>query len=572
MVQSSDQSMDDTIREMRIDAARRSRGVAGPLSALVGALVVGFMASSGYLATGDLILNIFFLSGLALSPVINRFPQYNTLHASYVSVSGFILFMYSALASNGAFSSGIPILVVLHFTTGIYLGRKALGAATVVLLIFAAALVAKLLWFPSATELAFGAAQAYGRIFVLVAAIISAHLIGGRYLSEHLALLEKLKSATDHKSTFLANMSHEIRTPLNGILGIAQVMQTQKLSPDARGMVQTILDSGQSLTTILNDVLDLSKIEAGKVEINPEPADLRGALAQLLALWRPTAEEKNIALSLKLDEALPAQLSFDSLRVRQCVTNFVSNALKFTPRGSVTITASLNTQPPAPELHIAVADDGPGMSAEFLDNLFKPFEQADVSTTRDFGGTGLGLSISHRLAALMGGRIEVSSVLDQGSTFTLIIPAIEAENSAGDTAGGDKPDDADLTGRHILLVDDVTTNRLVAKLFLEGAGAQVTEATNGLEAFNAMSEGPFDLVLMDWHMPVLDGPSATAMIRSAGADWSNIPILALTADVMSADRGPVIACGMNGIVPKPIDRATLLSTIHSTWTKHARAA
>jgi signal transduction histidine kinase/ActR/RegA family two-component response regulator len=384
--------------------------------------------------------------------------------------------------------------------------------------------------------------------------------------------LEKARKAAEaasaSKSAFLANMSHEIRTPLNGIMGMAQVLEGTHLDALQREYLSTILESGRTLMALLNDVLDLSKIEAGKFAISPSDASLHHMLRRQLKLWQPRAEEKGLELSLAFDADLPAYLSFDTVRAQQCISNLVSNAIKFTSEGRVEIFASARELEGGARLvTIRVRDTGPGMDAETLSRLFQPFAQADETISRRHGGTGLGLSITRRLAELMGGAASAVSEPGRGSTFTISFRGEPARSQPEAGAGarpartGDVREQLRQSHLRILLVDDHPINRQVAALFLRPYNMKIVEAVNGAEALNALRSEPFDLVLLDMHMPVMDGPTAIGHIRSSGEPWASIPVIALTADAMSGDRERYLAMGMTGYLSKPLAERELLSEI-----------
>ncbi len=388
--------------------------------------------------------------------------------------------------------------------------------------------------------------------------------------SERIARLAEAESARDAaeaatraKSEFLANMSHEIRTPLNGVLGMAQALEACDLDPEIRGMVGVIRDSGANLMSILNDVLDLSKIEAGKLEIAPIDASLLHTVGQVQALFMPAAAEKG--LQVGLTSTLPANLllRYDPVRVRQCVTNLVSNAVKFTTTGRVQITLShTDAGEGRSRVSIEIADTGIGIDASASQRLFETFSQADASTTRSFGGTGLGLAISRRLARMMGGDIVVRSTPGRGSIFTLTFLADPASHSeAVMTSAKREVSPVRLRGARVLLTDDNAINRQVVRLFLQPQGAVITEASNGREALDALGRQPFDLVLLDVHMPVMDGVEAIGHIRKSPEAWRDIPVVALTADAMTGDRERLMSLGLNGYVSKPIDQSDLLTVI-----------
>ena len=376
-------------------------------------------------------------------------------------------------------------------------------------------------------------------------------------------------AASNAKSAFLANMSHEIRTPLNGILGMAQVLEMGALDPEQREQVQTILDSGRNLMALLNDVLDLSKIEAGKIAVVKADTDLIHTLRGLYRLWKPKAEESGLDFNLSLDADLPHVLNFDAVRVRQCVSNLISNAIKFTSQGRVEVFVTAKTLADGQNLvKIRVSDTGLGMDEETMSRLFRPFTQADDSTSRKFGGTGLGLSITRSLAELMGGEASVRSEIGRGSEFTFTFIAGDAtlQHRVMDASGAIDEDQTrsrlKSSNMRILLVDDHPINRHVAGLFLRPFNMRVVEAANGKEALAALEREAFDMVLLDVHMPIMDGVETIRHIRTSQAAWNNIPVIALTADAMSGDKERYLAMGMDGYVSKPIAEQDLISEIN----------
>jgi signal transduction histidine kinase/CheY-like chemotaxis protein len=379
------------------------------------------------------------------------------------------------------------------------------------------------------------------------------------------AAKEAAEASSRAKSEFLANMSHEIRTPLNGVLGMAQALGAEDLAPAQREKVAVILDSGKSLTALLNDVLDLSKIEAGKLEIAPVPGDFLHTMKRTRQLFQSTAEDKGLELSVRYDSNFPQRMSYDPVRVRQCVGNLISNAIKFTAQGRIEVSVKARAHGHGGHLvTVEVSDTGIGMSADVQARLFSAFTQADGATTRRFGGTGLGLAISRQLARLMGGDLIVASEEKRGSTFTLTFRAGEAAPLADAPRARETPvapakPMGSLRGVRVLLTDDNAINRQVIKLFLAPQGVEIVEATNGKEALDAVSSQPFDIVLLDVHMPVMDGKEAIQRMRAANKPWSVIPVIALTADAMTGDREKYLGLGMTDYIAKPVDQRELVA-------------
>jgi CheY-like chemotaxis protein/nitrogen-specific signal transduction histidine kinase len=371
------------------------------------------------------------------------------------------------------------------------------------------------------------------------------------------------EASNEAKSSFLANMSHEIRTPLNGILGMAQVLENEQLSAFQVEGIRTILESGKTLMALLNDVLDLSKIEAGMLSIEQTDGNLRDTFFHVQKLFLGRAQEKCISLNVDVDKSAPDELKFDHIRVRQCVSNMVSNAIKFTDAGSITIAVHCESVNQSEYIiRVDVVDTGIGISGEAAGRLFSEFSQADASTTRKYGGTGLGLAVTRKLARLMGGDASVVSTPGAGSTFTFTVRAFASSpTTVSVPTRQERHGSATLHGLRVLLVDDNAINRHVARLLLAPTGVIITEATNGKEALDRLAEQRFDLVLLDVHMPVMDGAEAIKHIRAAEAPWRDIPVIALTADAMSGDRERLLSMGMTGYASKPIDQAALVNEI-----------
>ena len=395
-------------------------------------------------------------------------------------------------------------------------------------------------------------------------------------LNEARALSEQ---AARLKSEFLATMSHEIRTPMNGIIGVIELLGESGLNPDQQELVRTADASAYSLLRIINDILDFSKIEAGKLDIAQEAIDLNELLLSILRLFQESAQKKGIYLRGNFSR-VPSMLRGDPVRVRQVVTNLVSNAIKFTHRGGVEIESRIvRIEERVCHLQIHVRDTGIGIAKGKEKDLFQAFVQLDGSTSRTYGGTGLGLSISHRLTRLMGGKLTCQSKEGQGSCFTLHIP-FEREDVAAPTVPSARrmatppPFDGEaesLQKPHVLIVDDMPLNREIAGRFVSRLGFSVEFAGDGLEALEMIRNKAFDLVLMDCQMPNLDGYETTRRIRAGacGTVNENIFISAMTADAMNGDRERCMAAGMNAYIAKPI-RLADLDALVADYRHHCR--
>ncbi len=380
---------------------------------------------------------------------------------------------------------------------------------------------------------------------------------------------EEAVAASSAKSAFLANMSHEIRTPLTSIIGFAELLLGRDLGRDEKlAAVQTIIRNGRHLLEVINDILDLSKIETGQVQLERIPIDLGLLLRDVVTLVAGRAEEKGLEFQVEPQLPLPARFAGDPVRIKQVLLNFCSNAIKFTPRGRVKLALRYAASPPT--LTFSVIDSGIGMTPEQLARLFRPFVQADVSTTRRYGGTGLGLYLSRQLATALGGRIEVDSAPGQGSAFHLVLPLPQAcaadalMTMEGDLHIHERADFAitdfsvpELAGR-VLLAEDGADNQRLIGAYLKQAGLRVTVVGNGRDAIETALRNDFDLVLMDVQMPVLDGVAATRTLRDAGYMR---PIVALTANVMQSDVQRYRETGCDDVLAKPIERQRFYQVI-----------
>jgi signal transduction histidine kinase/ActR/RegA family two-component response regulator len=407
----------------------------------------------------------------------------------------------------------------------------------------------------------FGGFGPLGQVMILIALTgLTAYVLDAMRLVRANALaLEQAQAeaqeASRAKSAFLAMMSHELRTPMNGVLGMAHALGATRLDARQADYLDTIVQSGDGLMAILNDILDLSKIEAGKLELEAVPFEIRVLGRQLQRVWRETARAKGLNLSLEIAVDTPEWLTGDPLRVRQILLNLVSNALKFTLDGGVAVRIAPHS---AGGVEITVADTGIGLTSDQQAKLFSPFVQGDRSIGRRFGGTGLGLSICRELAERMGGGISVTSRLDEGSTFTVVLALATAQAPASELAAEATPD---LAGTRVLVVDDNGANQAVARALLEAVGVIVATASDGHEALARLRVEDFDVVLMDVHMPVMDGVEALRRVRNGEGGRPDIAVLALTADAMSGEAERLVDLGFDDAQPKPIQPAGLMQAI-----------
>jgi signal transduction histidine kinase/HPt (histidine-containing phosphotransfer) domain-containing protein len=416
-----------------------------------------------------------------------------------------------------------------------------------------------------------------------------------RRLAHELAVSEE---ATRAKSAFLANVSHEIRTPLNALLGVAELLAQSELTPKQRLHVQVFRESGQALHSLINDLLDLSRIEAGRMELNPVPFDLRHALSQLVALMRPRAEDKGLNLVLDIAEALPTGVLGDRQRLEQALINLVGNGVKFTSRGEVRLAALPDPQVPG-MLRFDVIDTGIGIAPGTLEKIFEPFAQADGSITRLYGGTGLGLSITRSIAHLMGGSVQVQSVPGAGSTFTLRVPLRAADLPASDAspssevalpaAAGHQPAALPTTPSQptspstpaagpeialqsaaaegaplsVLLAEDNEVNVYLFRNMLEGQPLALEFASDGAAALERLRQRRYDIAFIDVQMPGIDGLTVTSELRAleAATARARTPVVALTANAFAADVRASLDAGCDRHLTKPYSRAQLIEAI-----------
>lgn len=384
----------------------------------------------------------------------------------------------------------------------------------------------------------------------------------GREEQNQLALAEAkqaAEAASEAKSRFLANTSHELRTPLTAILGLARLLDDGQLNSAQRDKLQKMEGAGRTLLAIINDILDLSRIEADRIELDRQPFAPQAMLRETIALLADSANSRGLSLELRMADDFPAAIIGDRMRVEQILINFLGNAIKFTERGNVVLTGEVvSRQHDRVSLRFAVSDTGIGMAAAQLEKLFQPFVQGDSTTTRRYGGSGLGLAICQRLARLMGGAITVDSTPGQGSCFSLTVEFPVTELPAEPLPATQ----AELNGIHVLVVEDNEVNRHLVCDILAQAGAEVMPAANGRAALELLGKPQLrvDVVLMDIQMPEMDGREATRRIRTL-AGRSQLPIVAMTADVLAGDTPESASVPMDAIVTKPLDLDRLLEVV-----------
>ena len=393
-------------------------------------------------------------------------------------------------------------------------------------------------------------------------------------VSDHVRALKALEVAQDEarraaqvRDRFFANISHEVRTPLNAVLGLASALAHTALTERQAQMLALITGAGDSLRRVLDDMLDLSKMQAGQFRLAPAPFDLREEIAAVVDMRAATAEQGDVALSVVFSDAADGLVMGDGVRVTQIVSNLVSNAVKFTPAGRVEVRVDLYSGSAGERLMIEVQDTGIGFDPETAARLFHPFVQADDTISREFGGTGLGLSICRSLAELMGGEITAESTPGKGSLFTVVLP-IERLQQPLDRTGGES-DGLAARAQQILLVEDNAANQMVVRCLLGPLGFDIVTADNGREGVNGFLSGDFDMILMDMQMPVMDGLSAIAEIRAHEArhELRRTPIVMLTANTTDAHHERAMRAGADALVAKPVTLEILLEGL-----RHGMAA
>ena len=383
-----------------------------------------------------------------------------------------------------------------------------------------------------------------------------------RHMQELATLRTQAADADRAKARFIATLGHELRTSLNGILGITQMLLAGDLGKDQRRQLEVAAESGRDMTALLDDVLDLSKLEAGELAIVPAPDDLRQTAEHLDHLYGPSAAAKNLAFDIEIAPGTPTRLTFDAMRVRQCLSNLISNALKFTETGSVSVAFSAERRPDDPARYVVsvtVSDTGMGIAPVLQPGLFQPYRQADSRIARRFGGTGLGLSITRQLAEAMGGTVDFTSVPGKGSEFRLTFSADETH------------DPAPAAAPRILVADDTATNRTVIRLLLQPLTDDIVEVADGVAAIGALETDRFDAALIDLNMPGLGGAELAARIRAGAGGQPDLPLVAVTAD--STGAGIMLGReGFDGLVAKPVNREHLLAAVDEVLRRRVSGA
>jgi signal transduction histidine kinase/CheY-like chemotaxis protein len=380
-----------------------------------------------------------------------------------------------------------------------------------------------------------------------VSFMIAIFIITAVFNALRMEAMSQADQASKARTLFLANMSHELRTPMNGVIGITEIILSGSVPEELRNQLELVHRSGTQMLVLINDILDLTRLESMKLSLESVATNVKSIIEDVVALLKPTADQKQIKLSTEIDPSIPEACLADPIRFKQIMTNLIGNGVKFTSEGYVTIKAFKSND----QIQIQIIDTGIGISHQVKEKLFSPFEQADVSFTRRFGGSGLGLAISQRLAVLMGGKLSVGSNGGLGSIFSFEFECIPCKPEQPEKTSIKINADAKYAQK-VLLVEDNEVNLFVALGMLKRCGCKVESRSNGKEALEAVQSDSFDLILMDCHMPVMDGFEATRQIRRLPTAAAEIPIVALTASAMAEDIEACLKSGMDSVITKPL--------------------
>lgn len=546
------------------------------VSQLINLLVISFLY--GRWTYDHSIISIGMLI-VIVSTAAMRWLKNTFAYALFYCVLLLAMVMGSALPDGGGVNTAaLPLLAIGPLMAGLMAGRRAAiafwaaGGLTLTLLFVVSLNTPSMIApFDHSREVnRFFQALAALSIATGVAVIVQEQLYAA--MSEMRDNAERARRAEAAKSEFLATMSHELRTPLNGVIGLTDALMNGSLPQHERKLTETIRESGESLLLILNDLLDLSKIEAGKLSIDVRPTDLRKLTRFVTDNWREAAAAKGLSIHAHVADDIPDSVLADDLRLRQVLQNLMSNAVKFTDRGSIVMRLDAGASPDGGRrLEFRVTDTGKGVPEDQHSQIFDPFEQGERGTTRRYGGTGLGLPISRMLMNLMDGAICVERSGPDGATFLATLPlalapqeAKEREDEIYDAAG-------ELTGMRVLVAEDNEVNRMVVGEFLKSWGVAPEFAIDGPSCLERLHQHDYDLILMDKHMPGMNGMEVTQKIREGESRCANIPIIAVTADAMPGERAAMLAAGMNDFVAKPLRADILKAAILRTIASRAAA-
>jgi signal transduction histidine kinase len=511
----------------------------------------------GKLVQGLVVCLLYLVFAAAWYAMVYRMPgkwpqrRYVTIFADLGIMTAWLHFGDRHVASY------YPIFLWVIIGNGIRFGERHLKVAIVTGAVgFGSLLVFNEFW---KAHLEIGAGMLLG-VLVLPVFFLSV-LRRLQTMSQLQIALAKSRLADKAKDQFLATMSHEIRTPMNGVLGMAETLRATELNPEQQEHLHIITRSVESLLNIINDILDYSKITSNSLRLETTRFDLKQVLGDVHHLMKSTAEAKGVDFLFEYPEEGHRTFMGDPTRIRQIIFNLVGNAIKFTQKGHVKLACSINRNGGRENISVRIEDTGIGIPADRLAAVFDQFEQADNSTTRQFGGTGLGLAISRTLAIMMGGDVAVESVLGAGSNFTVTLTLDKCETPVvrEETATGELPD----FGLRGLVAEDNKFNQIVVKSMLERIGISVDIAENGAEALELFEANEYDLVFMDVRMPIMNGYDCTEAIRSRGDDRADVPILALTAEATKSDAEKCLAVGMNVHLSKPLRISEVVKAINS---------